>query len=429
MEFYKGVGILLDDLKNNVIVTFHIFITFLRWLFFGIIIGIIVGLVGVLFHYGIEYATEFRMENPFIILFLPLGGVFIALAYHLAGMGKDRGTNFVLVAIRSDEEKISLKTAPLIFFSTIITHLFGGSSGREGAALQLGGSIASKVGRLMGLDKKDRIILAMCGMSAAFSALFGTPITSVIFSMEVITVGIMHYSAIVPCVTSAVVAAGLATYFGIVPESFSIAGIPNIAVQPVIQVLLLSVLCAVLSILFCTCMKKTSALYKRFLPNKILCAAVGGIFVILLTYIVQSGDYNGAGMDIITKAMMGEAKPEAFLLKIIFTALTLGAGFKGGEIVPAFFVGATFGNVVGGYLGINPSFGAAIGLTAVFCGVTNCPLTSLVLSIELFGIKGLIFFAIAAAVSYMLSGYYGLYSEQKIVYSKVKPIYIDKKAN
>ena len=404
------------------------FIAFIRWLFFGIIIGIIVGMVGVLFHFGIEFATEYRLEHAWILWLLPIGGILIAFTYRFAGMEKDRGTNFVLVAIRSSEEKISLRTAPLIFFSTIITHLFGGSSGREGAALQLGGSIASKIGRMLNLDKKDRIIFAMSGMSAAFSALFGTPITSVIFSMEVITVGIMHYSAIVPCVTSAMVGASIASYFGVAPTAFQLYGIPEISVLFMIKVLLLSMLCALLSILFCTFMKRTSAFYRSWIPDKVLRAFIGGCIVITLTFLVGTTDYNGAGMDVISRAIAGEAKAEAFLLKIVFTAFTLGAGFKGGEIVPAFFVGSTFGNIAGKLLGLSPSFGAGIGLVAIFCGVTNCPLTSLILSIELFGIQGLGYFAVAVAVSYILSGYYGLYSEQKIVYSKIKPIFIDRKA-
>ena len=167
--------------------------------------------------------------------------------------------------------------------------------------------------------------------------------------------------------------------------------------------------------------------YARFLPQPILRAVVGGLLVIALTYLFGTRDYNGAGMDVILRAVNGEARPEAFLLKILLTAVTLGAGFKGGEIVPTFFVGATFGNVMGGLLGLNPSFGAGVGIVALFCGVTNCPLTSLLISVELFGSQGILYFGIAAAVSYRLSGYYGLYSEQKILYSKLRPEFIDQK--
>ena len=156
-----------------------------EWIFFGSIVGIIVGIVGVLFHFGIEIATEYRIDHPWVLWLLPFGGLAIVYFYHLEGMDKDRGTNFILVSVRTNEN-ITIKMAPLIFVSTIITHFFGGSSGREGAALQLGGSIAGKLGRILELDEKDERIMTMCGMSAAFSALFGTPIASVVFSMEVI---------------------------------------------------------------------------------------------------------------------------------------------------------------------------------------------------------------------------------------------------
>lgn len=190
-----------------------------EWVFFGSIVGIIVGIVGVLFHFGIELATEYRIAHPWVLWLLPFGGLAIVYFYHLEGMDKDRGTNFILVSVRTNET-ITLKMAPLIFVSTIITHFFGGSSGREGAALQLGGSIAGKLGRILELDEKDERIMTMCGMSAAFAALFGTPIASVVFSMEVISVGIMHYSAIVPCTISALIGAGLSSYLGINPTAF-----------------------------------------------------------------------------------------------------------------------------------------------------------------------------------------------------------------
>ena len=269
----------------------------------------------------------------------------------------------------------------------------------------------------------------MCGMSAAFSALFGTPVTSVIFSMEVITVGVMHYSAIVPCILSAIIGTKIAMLCGIPPTAFEISVIPDFGTLAVTNVIILSILCGVLSIVFCITMHKSAHLYKHYIHNSILRGFVGGVIVVILTYIVGTYDYNGAGMNIIELALKGEARQEAFLIKIIFTALTLGAGFRGGEIVPSFFIGSTFGCVIGAILGLHPSFAAAIGLVAVFCGVTNCPLSSIILSIELFGGDGIVFFTLACGVSYMLSGYYGLYSEQKIMYSKVKPEFIDKKTH
>ena len=399
---------------------------FFTWVLVGALVGVCIGVVGVIFHLSVEFVSEFRLEHPWILYLLPVGGIFIVGWYRFLKMEKDRGTNFILIGVRSNE-RVSAKMAPAIFLSTVVTHFVGGSAGREGAALQLGGSLAASFGRIVKMDEKDERIITMCGMSAAFAALFGTPITSVIFAMEVITVGIMHYSAIVPCMVSALIGAGVAKSLGIAPTAYTLSGIPDsIAVVDSAKVIVLALACAGLSIIFCTTMKMVSRGYKKYFPNTMVRALVGGSLVLALTFLVGSYDYNGAGMDVIFRATQGEAEPTAFLLKILFTALTLGAGFKGGEIVPAFFVGSTFGNVFGNLIGMNPSFGAGIGMAALFCGVTNCPLTSFILCIEIFGGKGLGYYALACAISYMLSGYYGLYSEQKIMYSKLKPVFINK---
>ncbi|MBQ2924099.1 MAG: chloride channel protein, partial [Anaerotignum sp.] len=217
----------------------------------GLAIGGFVGLVGVAFHLLLEWATEFRMENPMILWLLPLGGLSIVLAYRFAGMEKDRGTNFILVAVRSNEP-VTIKTAPLIFFSTVVTHLLGGSAGREGAALQLGGSIASSFAQTWELNEKESRIMTMCGMAAGFSALFGTPLTSVVFAMEVITVGVMHYSAIVPCTVAALVASSISQSMGIAPTAFTIANIPvEITMTTGVGVVVLGIASALISILFC----------------------------------------------------------------------------------------------------------------------------------------------------------------------------------
>jgi H+/Cl- antiporter ClcA len=330
------------------------------------------------------------------------------------------------VAVRSNEP-VTFRTAPLIFFSTVVTHLLGGSAGREGAALQLGGSIASSVAQTWELNEKESRIMTMCGMAAGFSALFGTPLTSVVFAMEVITVGVMHYSAIVPCTVAALVASSISQSMGIAPTAFQVSHIPEIInMETGIGVVVLGIASALVSILFCIVMEHTGHTYKKHIKNPMLRVFAGGCIVIGLTYLVGCRDYNGAGMDIIINALNGDAKAEAFLLKILFTALTLGAGFKGGEIVPSFFIGATFGCVAGPLLGLPPTFAASLCMAAVFCGVTNCPLASIILCIELFGFKGTGYYALCCGISYMLSGYYGLYSEQKIMYSKVQPEFINR---
>lgn len=398
----------------------------IKWVIFSIISGVVVGTVGTIFYFSMSFVTSLRNSYPWLIFFLPVGGLAIVGAYRLMHDENDTGTNLVLSAIHSGDH-LPLRMAPLIFISTLITHLFGGSAGREGAALQLGGSIGNGIGRLFRFDEKDKHIMIMCGMSAAFSALFGTPMAAAIFSMEVVSVGIMHYSALVPCVISSLIAHGIATSAGAGAETFIIEEIPLFNVETAIRISILAILCALVSIAFCVMLHKSEHLYKKFLKNAFIRVFVGGCFVIILTVFVGDQSYNGTGINIIERCFDGTVRPEAFFMKMLFTALTLGAGFKGGEIVPSFFTGAAFGCLFGNLTGFSPTLCSAIGMTAVFCGVTNCPITSLLISFELFGYEGMPYFLLAVAFSYMLSGYFGLYHSQKIMYSKYKTNYINKK--
>lgn len=398
--------------------------SFFKWGIASVITGIVCGIFGVIFHSFVADATGYREQYPWLIYFLPFAGLVIVMIYRMSAMAYDGGTNTIINSIRSNE-KIPFAMTPLIFVSTVLTHLFGGSSGREGAALQIGGSTGYSIGRALRLEENELQVVTMCGMSGVFAALFGTPVTATIFSMEVISVGVIYYVALVPCLISALFGYAIASSFGIQPVSFVLNDIPKFNLVSMLQVIALAAVCALVSIIFCIVMHQTGHIYQSKIKNQYLRIFVGGCLVVVLTLIVGCRDYNGAGMDIITNAIYGNAKMEAPFLKIIFTALTLGAGYKGGEIVPTLFIGATFGNLMGNALGLDPCFGAAIGMVALFCGVVNCPIASLILSIELFGVEGILFFCMASAVSYMLSGYYGLYSSQKIMYSKLRPHYIN----
>lgn len=398
--------------------------TFFKWIILAGITGLIGGIIGTLFHVSVEKATEFRLLNSWILYFLPAGGIAIASFYKLFKMSDSAGTNQIINSIRTDDH-VPIILAPLIFISTVITHLLGGSAGREGAALQLGGSIGSFVGRLFHLDEKDMHLIVLCGMSGVFSALFGTPLTATLFAMEVISIGVIYYSSLLPCLVSSLVAYGVSLRFGVKPVHYVLSYIPELSLRTIAFTAVLAALSAVLSIVFCVTMHKTEHFMKHKIRSDYIRGFGGGLIIVILTFVLGTGDYNGAGMNIIDSAINGSVRPEAFLMKIIFTAITIGAGFKGGEIVPTFFIGSTFGCLMGGILGLNPGFSAAIGLVALFCGVVNAPIASIILSIELFGTGGLLLFAIACSVSYMLSGYYGLYSSQKIVYSKLKAEFIN----
>lgn len=397
---------------------------FVKWIAIAVLLGAVIGAIGCVFYQLLGFVTQYREQHPLILWLLPLGGVLIVFLYRICGVRESQGTNLVLLAVRSEED-VPLRMAPLIFISTMITHLFGGSAGREGAALQLGGSLAQQLGRMLSLDRKDMHIITMCGMSACFAAVFGTPVAAAVFSLEVVSVGVMYYSALVPCAVAALVSTLVSRLFAIEHAELAMRGAPALDALPLLQVLALGILCACVSFCFCKALSEGGRIFKKYLPNPYVRILIGGTLIILLTYLVGSRDYLGTGMQVIQNAFNGQVRPEAFLLKIIFTAITLAAAFKGGEIVPTFFIGATFGAFVGPYLGLDASFAAGLAMVAVFCGVTNCPITSMLIGFELFGIQPAPYLLVICAVSYMLSGYTGLYSKQKILYSKFRSEFIN----
>ena len=398
--------------------------SFVKWLIIGIIMGILLGFIGALFHHLSSEAERIRGNHEWLIYLLPLAGVAIAVFYDALNYSHDKGTNLVLLAVR-DNKIMGIHHAVCIFAATIITHLFGGSSGREGASLQIGAALGSFAGRKLKFDEDDKRIMTMCCMSAMFGAVFGTPVTAAIFSMEVISVGIFYYSAIVPCVVSSLTASYISSLFGI-HHIDVVVDVPQSEPSLYLKTALIGVICAFVSILFCMVMGSVHKLFCK-IKNHALRAAVGGIIVVLLTLIVGNYDYNGTGGEMIVSAFSETPFASAFLIKLIFTVITLGAGFKGGEIFPVFFIGSSLGSVLAPLVGLDCSVGAAVGMASLFCGVTNCPIASVLLSIELFGSEGIAVYVLVCAISYMLSGYRGLYSEQKILYSKIKTRYINKK--
>ncbi len=399
-----------------------------KWLFLGSAVGVIVGGVASLFGHVLIAANALRTDYPWIVFGLPFGGLVIALLYHKLGSKTDRGTNTIIASIHSGE-RIPFRMAPLIFVSTLITHLFGGSAGREGAALQLGGSIAGKLGGALKMNENSRSLMVMCGMSAAFSALFGTPLAAAVFSMEVVSIGIMHYSALVPCVTASLVGHFVAVGLQVPPEVFPVAHIPEMTPLVFIKIVLFAAVVGGVSVLFCLVLHGGEHFYHKYLKNRYLRIFVGGSLVVLLSALLGTDLYLGSGMGIIEEILHhGESiAPWVFLLKMLFTAITLGAGFKGGEIVPSFAIGAAFGCTAAALMGLPMELAAACGMVGVFCGVTNSPITSLLISFELFGFEAMPYYLVTIAVSYMLSGLFGLYREQRIVNSKTEMKVIDAK--
>ncbi len=388
-----------------------------KWLFLAVLVGVIGGVAGSVFHELLEYVTELRGTHGWLLYLLPLGGIVIAALYRWGKVKGKLDTNRVLDAVRSEKE-VPFTMAPLIFVSTSISHLLGASVGREGAALQLGGSLGYNMGKVFRLSKTELHMMVMAGMSSVFAALFGTPLTATIFAIEVTCIGVMEYRGLFPCLVASFIAYRIALFFGSSPVRFPGIGLAETTGTAVAQVMVLALLCALVSMVFCLALHKSEKYMKKLVPNGYLRGFIGGVLVILLTLVLGTTDYNGAGMDVIARAMGGQARPEAFLLKILFTAICIGAGFKGGEIVPTLFIGATFGCVVGPLLGLPAEFSAAVGLVALFCGVVNCPIASLMLAMEIFG-TNLWIFAAVCSVSFLLSGHIGLYKSQRFAVSKL----------
>lgn len=380
----------------------HVFLAFA----ISVVTGLVCGMAGILFHKSIELVTEIREEYPFLIYLLPIAGIIIAAMYTYAKKYGSLNTMRVVSAIK-DGKDVPFIMAPLIFVSSCISHLCGASVGREGAALQLGGSIGYKIGTLFKLPKEVKKFMAPVGMSAVFSAVFGTPLTASVFVVE--AAGFPNILILLCTLVSSFAAFFTSLLLGVAPVRFNIPGNNEYTLKFILAVVITGIVCGIVSVIFNKTLKIAGIIFKRIFKSPYFMGMAGGVILICMTLVAGTYDYNGAGMKVIESAMMGEVFALAFLIKIIFTSVSVGAGFKGGEIVPTFFVGATLGCTMGKFLGINPSVASALGFTALFCGMVNCPISSLIIAMEVFGFKMIPAFAIAVAVSYICSGKGGLY--------------------
>lgn len=383
----------------------------------SLLVGIVCGLVGTFFVKSISVVTLLRENNGWILYLLPVFGLILTFIYNKLNV-KGVGTNNIIKGVRSDE-----KTSPLlgvaVFCGTVFSHFGGASVGREGAALQLGGSIGELSARVFKMSENTRRILVMSGMSGVFSALFGTPIAAFVFVLEVVRIGKQCFMAIIPVFISSITAFLIANKLGVEPERFSVNEIPDFSLEILWKFLLISVVGAFVSWFFVNALHKTEKIFHNVIKNEYICVVAGGLIIILLTKILGTTDYNGGGIGVVHHVFThGEVNYEAFLLKIIFTALSIGAGYKGGEIVPTIFIGGTIGGAGALLLGLNPAFGGAIGITALFSGVTNCPFATVILACEMFGIEGIGYYLIASAVAFAFSGEISLYNGRKMPFLK-----------
>ena len=375
------------------------------------------GLLGAGFHHTLHFVTHLRNEHHWLIFLLPVGGLLTVGLYKLFKLQANRGTNEIIDAAL-DGHHLNPLIAPGIFLATAMTHLFGGSAGREGAALQLGGSVASLLGRIFRLKEDGRKVLIMAGMSAVFAGLFGTPLTACLFTMVFESVGTIFSPALLPCYLAAYLASRIAGLLGVHAEVFPLDSATVLTLSNFWRFALLAISISLLGIVMCWVFHKAEHTAHKLLPNRWLRITAGGILIVVMTLLVGDHRFNGAGMDMALAAVAGQTDWYNFLLKMVFTAITLAAGFKGGEIVPTFCIGATFGCLLGGILGLDPGLAAALGLVGLFCCATNSPFASIVLSIEMFGGSNIYLFALVCVICSVLSGTSGLYASQVLQSAK-----------
>ena len=382
-----------------------------KWAFLAVVMGIVGGLLGALFHHVLHFVTHLRLEHTWLVLLLPIGGLLTVAWYRVLKLKRNRGTNEIIDAVL-DGEELKPQIAPGIFGAAVLTHLFGGSAGREGAALQLGGSAASALSKIFGLKRHSRRVLIMAGMSSVFAGLFGTPLTAALFCMEFESVGMIFSPALLPCYLAAFTASSVSGLLGVHAEGYLLENAAAINLGNLWAYLLLAIGISILGTIMVRIFHGAEHLSAHHVKNPWIRIAVGGAIIAILTYLVGDQRFNGAGMDMALEAVQGHADWYSFLLKMLFTAVTLAAGFKGGEIVPTFCIGATFGCVVGGVLGLDAGLCGALGLIGLFCCATNSPIASIVLSIEMFGGANLHLFALICVICFVLSGNTGLYASQ-----------------
>ncbi len=389
----------------------------LRVVLISLLMGVVCGLIGAVFVKSIAFVTRVRENNAWILYLLPVLGFVVAALYKKFKI-EGTGTNHIIKSVRTDK-RVSPLLGVAVFFGTILSHFGGASVGREGAALQLGGSVGEFFAEKFKIPESFRRILVMSGMSACFAALFGTPIAAFVFVLEVVRVGKRCFVAMIPAFVSSGTAYIVANNLGVEPEQFPLYAIPNFSLNVLWKFILIVVVGAFVSELFVYALHYSEKGFKKIFKNEYIRVAVGGVLLIVLTKLSGTTDYNGGGMNVIHHIFTdGIVHYEAFLLKIIFTAISVGACYRGGEIVPTLFVGGSFGGAAAVLLGFDPAFGAAVGIVTLFSGVTNCPVSTIILACAMFGIEGVGYFAVASILSFLLSGKVSLYKGRKTPFVK-----------
>ena len=385
-----------------------------KWILICLLLGALAGSVSAFFLYSLQWATNWRESHLWIIALLPVGGFIIGLSYYLFGDSVVKGNNLLLEEIHNPKKIIPFRMVPLVLFGTILTHFFGGSAGREGTAVQIGGAIADRLTKVLKLSDRDRKIILIAGISAGFASVFGTPLAGGIFALEVLVLGRIRLDAIIPSFMAAVFANYFCEIWNVAHTHYHINSVPEMTPINLLWCLIAGIIFGLVAMLFSKSTHFWTNLFKNNIKYPPLRPAIGGAIIAIAVYFMGTTKFIGLGIPTIVDAFNVNLNSYDFLLKVLFTSFTLGAGFKGGEVTPLFFIGATLGNVLIWFIPLPMGLLAGMGFVAVFAGATNTPIACTIMGIELFGIESGVFIALACSTAYLFSGHSGVYSSQII---------------